>query len=128
MQSSYLENILENLAQKKELISIFVPGIWLNHQTNSPVKINFRDFLTDKILEILKSPAAKSKKKSAWTNDVVIYNLLLNCVGGGLLPLMVTGTMQAPHIFPDKLVGRRSNNRRLNDQLLKIPTCSLLLQ
>ena len=75
MRSSYLENILETLAQKKELISIFVPGSWLNHENNSLVKINFHDFLTDRIKEILKSPSAKSKNISAWTNDAVIYNL-----------------------------------------------------
>ncbi len=75
MRSSYLENILETLAQKKEIISFFVPGIWLNCENNSRVKINYHDFLTDRILEILKFPGTKSKKISGWTNDAVIYNL-----------------------------------------------------
>ena len=77
MLTSHLENILDNLRKKEDLIHISIPGLWIELNESPPVQVNFDQFLIEKISEILKTPKSKIDTKSHWTKRAVVYNLFI---------------------------------------------------
>ena len=74
----YLEKMLHDLSGKKNKLSLYLPGLWLNHKTPGPTKVDYPTFLSSRIEEILSQKNQHNHtSRSDWTRDAVIYNLFV---------------------------------------------------
>ena len=81
----YLEKMLHDLSDKKNKLSLYLPGLWLDHKTPSPIKIDYPTFISSRIEEILNQ---KNQRKHTPLPDWTEMPSFTICSSGFFQPMI----------------------------------------